>query len=215
MRTGTSGWPAGVARACSNSVWPGKGSPASDRDSLCKGAVTRARARPCCTRPAPSRTHKAAAAPASACTCPQGKASRPEGRPAGSQTGSTTGDSAPSAPAPGGAGRASERTAHTCSRAAAGCRPASAATARRITAADPITIAPGASPASHCIATISGPMPQGSPMDSTSGAGFVHTSFKGEAGCCMPSILTACGPGRPPPGSTLTVYELVRRHPLG
>ena len=161
MRTGiwASGAPAcRAASACSSSVWPGQGTPAAASASLCSGAVTSAATSPASAARAAQTTQSAAARPASALTTPKGSG---PGRPGSCHTGRLCG----------GTWRNSVHWPMRCtaSRGRPGC--SMQASARAMVAASPTTKAPASTcgASRKALATISGPMPAGSPWVMASG----------------------------------------------
>ena len=155
MRTGiwASGTPwCAAASACNSSVCPGKSTPAADSASLCNGAVTSAATSPRNAARAAQTTLSAAARPAAALISPQGWG---PGIPGSCSTGMQRGGASAASP---GAPICATGTPGTPGRV---MTPA----ARRTVARSPTTkqwrSASGAS--RKALATISGPMPAGSP----------------------------------------------------
>ena len=155
MRTGmaASGTPWWVAAsACSNSVCPGKATPAADSASLCSGAVTRAAMWPCRAARAAHTTQSAAARPAAALTRPHGTGpGKPGSCSTGMQRGGTCHASSGDTICATGNSSTPGRTMHCA--------------ARRKVARSPTAKQPRRSSGASrkALATISGPIPAGSP----------------------------------------------------
>ena len=130
--------------------------PAAASASLWIGAVTMPATSPARARSTAARIEQAAAAPARASTRPGGaSASAAASMPGACSTGTAPGGQA--------------ATSAAASISITGSRPPVQATARRIAPTSPTTKAPRAAPRRNAWATISGPMPQASPMVSASG----------------------------------------------